>query len=265
MVARDSLRVAFLGYGAVGQEAVRLAGEQTGAAIVPVGALVRDPAKSRPPGSPRIVTTLEALLAEGPEVVVEVAGHDGLRAHGPAILRAGHDLILVSVGALAEPVVERELLDAARAGGAQAKVASGAIGALDAIAAAAVDGLTRVTHTARKPPATLLDPAAAALLTAPREIFRGSARAGALRFPESINVAAAVALAGIGLDRTEVRVVADPAVERNQHEVVAEGRFGTLRFAIENVPSRANARSARLVAMSIVRTLLLRRSPLVIG
>jgi aspartate dehydrogenase len=98
-----------------------------------------------------------------------------------------------------------------------------------------------------------------------REVFRGNAREGALRFPESINVAAAVSLAGIGLDRTEVRVLADPAVTRNHHEVVAEGPFGALRFEIANIPSEANPKTGRLVALSIVQALLRRRAALVVG
>jgi aspartate dehydrogenase len=181
------------------------------------------------------------------------------------VLRAGVDLMLVSVGVLADPTVERELLEAACAGRARAIVVSGAIGGLDALASAAVGGLNRVTHTTRKPARALLGPAEADRLTAPRELFRGSAREGALRFPESINVAAAVSLAGIGLDRTEVCVIADPAVERNQHEVVAEGAFGQFRFEIRNVPTTENARTGRLVAMSVVHALRQRRAKLVIG
>ena len=84
-------------------------------------------------------------------------------------------------------------------------------------------------------------------------------------FPESINVAAAVSLAGIGLDRTEVCVLADPSIERNMHTVVAEGAFGRLQFEIQGIPTQENPRTGRLVAMSVMRTLLLRRAPIVIG
>jgi aspartate dehydrogenase len=230
-----------------------------------VAALVRDPRKPRPGGAPRLVTTAEELLAARPEVVVEMGGHTALACHGPTVLRAGVDLLIVSVGALAEPSVEAAIFDAARAGKSQARVVSGAIGALDAIAAAAVGGLERVTHTTRKPARTLLPADEAARLNRPRELFRGSARQGALLFPESINVAAAVSLAGLGLDRTEVCVIADPSVDRNQHEVVAEGAFGRLRFEIQNVPTPENPRTGRLVAMSLAHALRARRAPLSVG
>jgi aspartate dehydrogenase len=144
-------------------------------------------------------------------------------------------------------------------------VASGAIGGLDAIASAAIGVLDRVTHTTRKPARALLDADEAAQLTAPRELFRGTAREGALRFPENINVAAAVSLAGLGLDRTTVCVVADPSLARNTHEVVAEGTFGELRFEIRGIPTEDNPRTGRIVAMSVVHTLRRLNAPLVIG
>src|SRR5438132_1379853 len=118
---------------------------------------------------------------------------------------------------------------------------------LGAIGRAAVGGIERVTHTTRKPASTLLPANEAAALSAPREIYRGAARAGVLRFPESANVAAAVSLAGIGFDRTELRVVADPSIERNRHEVVVEGAFGRLEIRIENVPTEENPRTGRIV------------------
>ncbi|MCA1670515.1 MAG: aspartate dehydrogenase [Thermomicrobia bacterium] len=259
------LRVGMIGLGTIGQAVVRLAREQENGAVAIIGAVVRDPARARPGVEVPIVPSLNALLALRPDVIVEVCGHAGLKEHGPQALRAGCDLIMVSVGVFAEPGVMETMVAAAEAGRAQATIASGAIGALDAIAAAAVGGLTRVTHTTRKPARTLLRAEDAAALSEAKEVFRGSVREGALLFPESINVAAAVSLAGIGLDRTEVCVLADPAIERNMHTVVAEGAFGRLQFEIQGIPTEENPRTGRLVAMSVMRTLLLRRAPIVVG
>jgi aspartate dehydrogenase len=232
--------------------------------IIFVGALVRDVAR-RGAGQPEAVRSLDELLERKPEVVVEAAGHDALRSYGSSVLRAGVDLFALSVGALADQAFLDELSAAARAGGSRLRFLSGAIAGLDAIRAAAVEGIDRVTHTTRKPAHTLLPPDVVAALVGPRELYRGSARSGVLRFPESVNVAAAVSLAGIGLDRTELRVVADPTIERNRHEVVVEGAFGRLEIRIENVPSEENPRTGRIVAMSVVRALLDRRAPLVVG
>lgn len=257
------VRVGLIGLGAIGAGVVKRAAEYDDIELV--GALVQDPTKPRPAGGPPVFANLAELLEQGPEVIVEVAGHEALRAHGPDVLRAGCDLYFVAVGALADPETERELLDAARQSGCQAKIISGAIGALDAIAGAAIGELRSVTHTTRKPAATLLPPEEAEALTEPKELFNGTAREGALLFPESVNVAAAVSFAGLGLDRTTLRVLADPEIERNRHEVEAEGEFGELRFEIMNVPSPDNPKTGSLVAMSIIHQLRPRRAGLVVG
>jgi aspartate dehydrogenase len=255
-----ALRVGLIGLGTIGSGVLRLL--QPADDVEVVGVLVRTERAGR---TPHTLTTLDALLSLAPDVVVEVAGHQALRCHGPGVLRAGVDLIVLSVGALADPCVEAELVAAARIGRSRALVASGAIGGLDALASAAVGGLDRVTHTTRKPARALLGAEEAAALAEPRELFRGTAREGVLRFPENVNVAAAVSLAGIGLDRTELCVIADPSLTRNTHEVVAEGTFGQLRFEIQGIPSEANPRTGRIVAMNVVSTLRRLRAPLVVG
>lgn len=261
-MAQAPLRVGLIGLGTIGQGAVRLLKQHPGDVEI-VAALVRDPARSRSVDTP-VVTTLDKLLALRPDLVVELAGHDGLRQHGPAVLRAGFNLIAVSVGVLAHQEVYDEMLAAAKEGGTQLRVASGAVGALDAIAAAGQGGLERVTHTVRKPPSTLFG-SDAELLKEPKTVFSGYAREAAIRYPESVNVTAAVSLAGLGLDRTEVRIVADPGVDRNQHEITAEGAFGRLRFEVQGIPTEENPRTGRLVAMSIASTLLSLRAPIVLG
>ena len=259
------VRVGLIGYGAIGQEVNQLIAERAATDLMVVGVLVRQDSVPRPVGSPNIVFSRSALLAEHPDVIVEVAGQQGLREHGPAVLRAGIDLLFVSIGALAEQEMLNTFLDAARSGNAQAAVVPGAIGALDALAAASFGDFSRVVHTMRRAPTSLLSSEEAARLTEPREVFRGTARQAARQFPEFLNVAAAVALVSRGFDLTEVRVIADPAVKHSIHEVQAEGTFGRLRFEIENVPIPRVSRGARLVAMSVVHTLQKRHTHLVIG
>jgi aspartate dehydrogenase len=256
------LRVGLIGLGAIAHRLISLLHADDNIQLV--GAVVRNRDKPRDTSVPTHFTVQE-LLAMQPEVVVEAGGHAALRSVGPEVLRAGIDLILVSVGALADPDCERSIINAAREGNSRAVVASGAIGALDALASAAVGGLRSVTHTTRKPARALLPPDELEALRGPRELFRGSAREGVLLFPESVNVAAAVSLAGIGLDRTELCVIADPDLERNTHEVVALGAFGELRFSIRNVPTEENPRTGQIVAMSVLHCLRRRNAPLAIG
>lgn len=262
-------RAGLVGFGAIGRQVVQLVRDDAAGRAKVVGVLVRDP--DRYPASVRdgipFVGDVKGLLALNPTVVLEAAGHEALRTHIPPILAAGVDVIGVSVGALADPDTLAAVQAAAKRGGAQLRIPSGAIAALDAISAAAVGRIDRVTHTVRKPPLGLLPPDEAAAVTAtgqPRELFVGTAREAALLFPANVNVVAAVSLAGIGLDRTQARVIADPGVVRNTHELLVEGAFGRLSVTIENIPSD-NPKTGRIVPLSLVRTLRAYSEEIVVG
>lgn len=195
------------------------------------------------------------------DVTVDCAGHPGLAQHGEAILAAGVDLVSVSSGALADAALYDRLASAARSGRSQLRVVSGAIGALDVLAAASVGELSRVTYRGRKPPNGWRGSAAERrldldALTAPAVHFKGMAREAALQYPKNANVAASVALAGTGFDSTTVELIADPNIERNIHEIVAEGDFGKFEFQIEGLPLPGNPRSSAITAMSVVNEIL---------
>ena len=240
--------VGLLGLGSIGSSVVQLLHGGSGPRVV--GALVRCPCVRGDIPDVPIVRSLNDLLELRPDVIVEVAGHSALKTYGPTILRSQSDLLIVSVGALADQDFFIELQAAASASGRTVEIVAGSIGALDAIAAAAVGGLDRVTYLVRRPPDELMPPVVSYNPSAETEIFSGSARDAALRFPENLNAAAALGFAGLGLDRTEVRVVVDPTVDGIHHEIVATGHFGQLNMSIANPES-----PSRLVAMSVVRAL----------
>lgn len=263
-------RVALLGYGVIGREVCELVQDRAAGSVEIVGALVRDPgryARAAQRHDFPFVADVDALLHLRPELVVEAAGHEAFREHVPAILEAGVDVLALSVGALADPDTMARVEAATQRGHSRLRVPSGAIAGLDAISAASVGRIERVVHTVRKPPATLLEAGEAADISRagqPVEIFAGTAREAALRFPANVNVMAAVSLAGVGLDRTEARVVADPTVTRNTHEVSVDGAFGRLFVRIENEPS-ANPKTGLIVAMSVVRSLRAASESIVVG
>ena len=268
---RPPLRVGLIGFGAIGRRLAEsiAAGE---AGHCELGAvLVRRPERIEQAVSTRLgcMVTGDAadFLATRLDLVVEVAGHDALKAYAEDVLRQGKDLLLISVGALADPHFEARLRRAAHDYGRRVYLATGAIAGLDAISAGAVGGLESVTHSVRKPPAGLLPPDEIAQAEAsgqPRVLYEGPAREAALRFPENVNVAAAVSLAGLGLDRTRVRIVADPTVVRNTHEIEARGEFGELRIVLQNIPTE-NPKTGRLTAMSIVKALRNLTAEVVVG
>lgn len=200
-------------------------------------------------------------LPDGLDLVIECAGHAALAAHGPAVLARGIDLVTVSLGALADKSLYQSLGAAAHAGDAKLHLASGAIGALDCLQAAAVGPLQNVTYVGRKPPAGWRGSPAeqsidlAALTTGAQTHFEGTAREAALAYPKNANVAAAVALAGIGFDKTTVRLIADADIRANIHEVAATGDFGTFTFQISGQSLPDNPRSSALAAMSVISKL----------
>lgn len=258
-MASAARAVGLIGLGAIGGAvADAIADGRAGQATLEA-ILVRDPAKVGPRGASGSLVTSDAdeFLAAATDLIVEAAGHDALRQHGEAVLRAGKDLMLVSVGALADDALWERLVTAAREQQRRIHVVSGAIGGLDAIGAAAIGGLDFVEHTIRKPPASVLSGDEADAVQRggiARELFAGSARDAAPRYPENVNVALALSLAGIGMDRTRVRLVADPSVTRNTHDIVARGDFGEIRITVLNVPTE-NPKTGRLTALSVIKAI----------
>ena len=247
------MSVAILGAGAIAgyvQEALARQGH-------PVSAYLVRPARLGLPG--RVARVCD--LPVGTSLLVDCAGHDGLRAHGGEALAAGLDVLTLSIGALAEEDLARHLAEAAAAGGARLWLASGAIGGLDALRAARAGGLEAVTYRGIKPPLGWRGSAAEDVMDLdapgpdPVTHFSGSAREAALRYPRNANVAAAVALSGLGLDATRVALVADPSAQGNRHEITARGAFGEMRFEITGAPLPGNPRSSALAAMSLVAAL----------
>jgi aspartate dehydrogenase len=182
------------------------------------------------------------------DLIVEVAGHSALQQYGVAALKQGSDLIIASIGALADQSLWESLQNAATK--SKILLPAGAIAGIDALSAAKRGGLTSVRYSSRKPPASLGEN-----LPADRDtvLFEGNARDAALQFPKNANVAATIAIAGIGFDKTEVRIVADPTVTQNVHILEAEGAFGSFAMRIAGKPLPGNPKSSSLTAMSVLR------------
>lgn len=264
-----TLRVGIIGLGAIGRPLVEAIAAGDAGNVAVSGALVRDPARHAAlPGAALVTADPATFLAQPMSLVVEAGGHAAVRDYGEAVLASGRDLMVVSVGAFADEELLARLRAAAQAAGRQILVPSGAIAGLDVIGAAAVGGLDAVSITTRKPPVAWRGTAGAARAlraTEPVLLYEGPARAGVALFPQNVNVAAALALAGVGLDATTMRVYADPTVTLNTHEVQARGAFGELRLVLQNVPSGENPKTGRVVAMSVLKAVRNRLAPLVIG
>jgi aspartate dehydrogenase len=193
------------------------------------------------------------------DVVVEAAGHEALAHYGVTALKQGSDLVVVSIGALAHD----ELWSDLQAAATRSKIIlpAGAVVGIDALSAARRGGLDEVSYSARKPPASL-----SSGLPTDREtvVFEGNARQAALEFPKNANVAATIALAGVGFEATRVRIVADPKISENIHELEVRGAFGSFAMSIAGRPLPTNPKTSSLSAMSVLRCIENRQSAIVI-
>jgi aspartate dehydrogenase len=202
------------------------------------------------------------LLERRPNAVLEAASHDAVRQHLVDLLRAGISVVVLSAGALADRALHEAAEAAAKGGRARLLVPSGGIGGLDALNAACMAGVDEVSIQVAKPPAAwkgipFVEQLGVRLdaLAQAHVLFEGTAREGVPHFPQNVNIAAVLSLAGIGMDRTRLRVVADPDLERNTHTIRVSGRTGRFTIVLENVPTPENPKTSWLACCSAVDAL----------
>jgi aspartate dehydrogenase len=261
---KDPMRISLIGFGAMGRALAGFLHRREDVRIVAVAK--REPLSPENltllPTHTRIVHSPEELVAVDADLVVECAGHKALHEYAAHVLRHGRDLLLASIGALADRGLETSLRTEAQRSGARIRIPSGALGGLDVLAAARVAGLDTVTYTGCKPPRAwkgtsaetavdLDDPAVGS-----RPFFEGTAREAALQFPQNANVAAAVSLAGIGFEATRVLLIADPAATANEHCVEAQGVFGQFKIVVRANSLPDNPKTSLLAPASLARSVI---------
>lgn len=180
---------------------------------------------------------------EGVDLVVEAATQAVVR--GPILdaLEAGVDALVMTTGAFTDPDLLEAARDAMERTGARCHVPSGGIVGLDGVKALALEPGATVTLTTRKPP-TSLDGVEE---DADREVFRGTAKEAVQKFPKNVNVAASLVLAGL---TPEVRIVADPSLERNTHEVMVRSPNVQVRTRVASSPSPENPATSQIAVLS---------------
>lgn len=268
--ASNELRVAIAGLGSIGSKIATALGQGIeGLALSAVA--VRDSAKHqaflnglrRPPQ----ILPIDQL-GDAADIVVECAPSSQLRAIVEPAVKRGRSAVVVSVGGLLDNF---DLVDLARTNGGRILVPTGALIGLDAVNAAAVGTIHSVKMVTRKPidglkgaPFIVQNNIDIDNLREPLKLFEGSARDAAKGFPANVNVAVALSLAGIGPDRTQMQVWADPTVTRNVHRIEVEADSARFSMGIENVPSE-NPKTGMITALSVIALLRKQRAPLCVG
>lgn len=250
----SSLRVSVLGYGAIGS---RVAHELSGERFPEVD-LVSVVTRTAEPALVEgfHVTDLASAIRES-DLIIEAASVAAVHDHGPAIIDGGCDLLLSSIGALADTGLRRQLITP---GPGRCFATTGAVGGLDILAAASRDaGISSAALTSRKRAATLVQPwmdeATASQIqstSAPLTIFTGDVHEAIARFPGSLNVGVALAAATGLWEETVIELIADPGAELTTHEIRASGPAGHYEFRITNEPLSANPASSAIVPLALI-------------
>jgi aspartate dehydrogenase len=257
-------RIALLGLGAIGRSIANQLLQTAPPDLILAGLCTRASqlatATAEFGDATSVCASVADLLALSPDVVIEAAGHEAIAQYGAALLRAGVDVYVLSTGALADDRLLASLVHAAQAGGAKLVIPSGAFAGFDGIRSLNEAGIEEITYTSTKPPRAWSGTPAEQLcdlehLRVSTTFFEGTARQAALRFPKNANLAAAVAIAGVGLDKTRVRLVADPNATVNIGSVLARGDAGDLEVTLSGAGFEANPKTSEITGMSVLAAL----------
>jgi len=194
------------------------------------------------------------------DIVFEAASQKAVEEYAELIISSGKDLVIMSVGSLLDSKFKNKIEKIALEKKSKIHLPSGAVCGIDGILSASVDSIDEVTLVTTKPPASL-----GKEINIRTVLYDGNAREAVKNFPMNLNVAASLSLAGIGFDKTRVRIVTDPVATRINHKILAHGKFGRLRAEVENMPNPNNPKSSYMASLSAIATLKRIISPFQIG
>jgi aspartate dehydrogenase len=258
------LKVGLIGFGAIGAAITKIWPQHLGNGAALCAVLVRDEKIAavirHMPASTLVTSSINRFLDTGFDVVIEAAGHSAVTDYAQTILYKGYELYLLSVGALADEPLRCRLMSAAASGNTRIVIPAGALGGFDGLLSLRAAGLQSVKYTSKKPVeawrGTVADDTFQLdKLTHAQVIFSGPAREAARRYQRNANLAAAVAIAGLGFDETEVELIADPLATENSGRIQATSSVGSLDLTLSGRGFQDNPKSSRVTALSVVAAL----------
>jgi len=252
-------RIGLIGFGAIGKEVYKKISKKIINGYDVVGIFSND-IESTNISKKIKCTSFEELLKKKPNIIIEAASVEACKDYAEKILRNKIDLICLSVCSFADQNFFKKIFSLTKKINNKLYIPTGAVSGLDAIASASLSKeLKYVKLIQRKPPKALLSVLELRKIKKEKILSRSTARKACNEFPKNSNIAATLAICGIGFDKTKVIVIADPKVKKNIAEIEAMGKFGKLKVILENNPS-SNPKTSRLTAMSVILSLDKRKS-----
>lgn len=262
---RCLMKVALIGCGFIGQTIASAVREGMVAASL-VYVFDRNREKAEKVGAMfdgiKIADSAKDIVESDADLVIEAASISAVKQYAIDILKSKKSLMVMSVGAFADKQILKDIEKVAEENGVKVYLPSGAVGGLDALKSASTAALFDVSLVTTKPLKSLrgnlylTDKGIDVDRIKEKQIlYEGSAADAIEKFPSNVNVAVTVGLCGPGPEKTHVKVVCDPEIDKNVHEIYAKGDFGEFRFRIENLPSPENPRTSYIAALSAIATL----------
>lgn len=219
--------------------------------------------KTKLKNTPQVYHNFDRFVDSTADIIIEAASQQAVKNFAKRIIESRKDVMVMSVGALADTLFLAELLQLTpvRNGDSKIYVPSGAIAGIDAIRSVRhiADSISLTTKKSPKAlagaPFFTIRNVSLDNITKVTEIYEGPAVEAVKLFPANVNVAAVLSLAGIGVEKTMVRILADPEATTNQHEIVATGSFGEIKISVNNVTAPGNPKTSFLAVLSAIECL----------
>ncbi|GIU71395.1 MAG: L-aspartate dehydrogenase [Candidatus Nitrosocaldaceae archaeon] len=256
-------KVALIGCGAIGSEIARaIDNKKVDARLIAIFDVYEERADAligMLKSKPKRMESFDALLDEDLDIVVEAASQEALKVYASKILRK-FDLMAMSIGALLDQEFLDKINEIIKENNRKLYLPTGAIAGIDAIKSVK-ELINYVEIITTKPPKGLIDAPYIKMknidlaIDKAKVIYEGFADEAVKYFPANVNVAATLSLAGIGAKNTRVKIIADPNIKTNKHQIIVKGKFGEFNFVVNNVPSPNNPKTSYLAILSAIECL----------
>ena len=264
------INIGIFGFGAIGQYLFRYIKENKNLNISCKKILVKNISKYQSLNLEEITDDIERFFLDKIDYVVECAGHQSVIEHGQKVLKNGSHFIITSIGSLTDESLLKKLRELSVKYSKQIIIPSAGIGSLDILSAASQGQLTEVEMTVRKSSGSWIGTIAEDQFNLNKYnkdllLFEGSVKEGAKLYPQNVNIAAAVAFAGIGLDKTKLKIYSDSSISTHIISIKAKGDFGEYSFTENVAPSDENEKTGKIVSLALIKTLKNLTSNFIVG